>query len=177
MLFRSDHLGLLVDRMRHGFGRSDANQWAPAIYEGTRAVEPPHGDPNYHFDRDLADHAIDWIRTQHAMAPNKPFFCYYTPGTAHAPHHAPKDWIAKYKGQFDQGWDHVREETLARQKKLGVVPDARMTGLYPLLVLESAERAAKLGYRCAEVGWTLEDNQLINSGIEAAGGQIGRAHV
>lgn len=108
----------------YGFIGGDANQWAPAIFEGTRAVEPPHGDANYHFDQDLADHAIDWIRTQHAMAPSKPFFCYYTPGTAHAPHHAPKDWIAKFKGQFDQGWDHVREETLARQKKLGVVPEA-----------------------------------------------------
>ena len=56
------------------------------------------------------------------MAPDKPFFAYYAPGTAHAPHHAPKEWIAKFKGQFDQGWDKVREETLARQKKLGIVP-------------------------------------------------------
>ena len=65
---------------------------------------------------------------QHALAPDKPFFIYYAPGTAHAPHHAPKDWIAKFKGQFDQGWDKVREETLARQKKLGVVPpDTKLT--------------------------------------------------
>jgi arylsulfatase A-like enzyme len=62
------------------------------------------------------------MRMQHALAPNKPWFLYYATGTAHAPHHAPKDWIAEYKGQFDQCWDKVREETLARQKKLGVVP-------------------------------------------------------
>ena len=64
----------------------------------------------------MADHAIDWIRMQNALAPDKPFFVYYAPGTAHAPHHAPKEWIAKFKGKFDQGWDKVREETFARQK-------------------------------------------------------------
>jgi len=74
------------------------------------------------LDRDLADKAIAWMRMQHAVAPNKPWLLYYCTGTAHAPHHAPKDWIAKYKGKFDQGWDKVREETLARQIKLGVVP-------------------------------------------------------
>ncbi len=76
----------------------------------------------------MADHAIAWLRMQHAVAPNKPFFAYYTPGTAHAPHHAPKEWIAKFKGQFDQGWDQVREETFARQQKLGIIPpDAKLT--------------------------------------------------
>src|SRR5262249_24784566 len=69
-----------------------------------------------------ADRSINWIRTQHAAAPDKPFFLYFAPGNSHAPHHAPKDWIAKFKGQFDHGWDRVREETLARQKKLGIVP-------------------------------------------------------
>ncbi|MGH9789410.1 MAG: arylsulfatase [Candidatus Acidiferrales bacterium] len=105
-----------------GFIGGDANQWAPAIVEGTKPIEPPHDDPTYHFDRDLADHAINWIRMQHAVAPDKPFFAYYTPGTAHAPHHAPKEWIAKFKGQFDQGWDKVREETFERQKKMGIIP-------------------------------------------------------
>lgn len=106
----------------YGFVGGDTNQWAPAITENTRPVEPPHDDPNYNFDVDMADKAISWLRMQHAVAPNKPFFCYYATGTAHAPHHAPKDWIAKFKGQFDQGWDEVRKETLARQKKMGVVP-------------------------------------------------------
>src|SRR5262249_45205364 len=77
---------------------------------------------NYILDVDLADKAITWMRMQHALAPQKPWLLYYATGTAHAPHHAPKDWIAKYKGQFDQGWDKVREETHPRQLKLGVLP-------------------------------------------------------
>src|SRR5438093_8297115 len=72
---------------------------------------------------DIADKATERIRALNALAPEKPGLTYYAPGRAHAPHHAPNDWIAKFKGQFDQGWDKVREETLARQKKLGVVPE------------------------------------------------------
>ncbi|MBN69954.1 MAG: arylsulfatase [Gimesia sp.] len=112
----------------YGFVGGDTSQWTPALVENTRPVEPPANDPNYNFDEDMADRAINWIRMQHAVAPDKPFLCYYATGTAHAPHHAPKAWIEKFKGQFDQGWDEVRKETLARQKKLGVVPEGtRMT--------------------------------------------------
>jgi arylsulfatase A-like enzyme len=92
------------------------------VFENTTPVLPPFGDPNYILIHDLADRTINWIRTQHAAAPGKPFFANFAPGNSHAPHQAPKDWIAKFKGQFDQGWDKVREETLARQIKLGVVP-------------------------------------------------------
>jgi arylsulfatase len=106
----------------YGFLGGDSDQWHPALYENTRPIEPYLGNPDYILDRDLADKAIGWMRMQHALAPNKPWFLYYATGTAHAPHHAPKDWIAKYKGKFDQGWDKVREETLDRQIKLGVVP-------------------------------------------------------
>jgi arylsulfatase len=106
----------------YGFLGGDSDQWHPALYENTTPIEPYLGDPAYILDRDLADQAIAWMRMQHALAPSKPWLLYYATGTAHAPHHAPKDWIAKYKGQFDQGWDKVREETLARQIKLGVVP-------------------------------------------------------
>jgi arylsulfatase A-like enzyme len=106
----------------YGFIGGDSDQWHPALYENTRPIEPYLGKPDYILDHDLADKAIGWMEMQHALAPNKPWFLYYATGTAHAPHHAPKDWIAKYKGQFDQGWDKVREETLARQVKLGVVP-------------------------------------------------------
>jgi arylsulfatase len=105
-----------------GFIGGDTDQWHPAAYEGTLPYEAPAHDPKYHFDSDLADHAIQWIRQQHSLAPDKPFFAYYAPGLTHAPHHAPAEWIAKFKGQFDQGWDKVREETLARQIALGVVP-------------------------------------------------------
>jgi arylsulfatase len=77
---------------------------------------------------DLADKAIGYIRQQKAIAPDKPFFVYFAPGATHAPHHVPKDWIAKYKGKFDQGWDKLREESFARQKKLGVIPpDCELT--------------------------------------------------
>lgn len=111
-----------------GFIGGDTSQWAPAIIEGTKPVEPPHDDPDYNFDVDLADRAIAYVRQQNALAPSKPFFVYYCPGTAHAPHHAPREWIERFRGQFDQGWDKVREETFARQKKLGVVPaDAKLT--------------------------------------------------
>ena len=106
----------------YGFIGGDSDQWHPALFENTTPIEPYFGKPDYILDHDLADQAIKRMRLQHSLAPNKPWFVYYVTGTAHAPHHAPKEWIAKYKGQFDQGWDKVREETLARQKKLGVVP-------------------------------------------------------
>ena len=106
----------------YGFIGGDSDQWHPALYENTTPIEPYLGKPDYILDRDLADKAIEWLRMQHALAPNKPWLLYYATGTAHAPHHAPKDWIAKYKGKFEQGWDKVREETLARQIKQGVVP-------------------------------------------------------
>ncbi len=106
----------------YGFIGGDTSQWNPAIIEGIKPIEPPHDAKNYFFDNDMADHCIERIRMLHSVAPDKPWLQYYATGTAHAPHHAPKEWIAKFKGKFDQGWDVVREETLARQKKLGVVP-------------------------------------------------------
>jgi arylsulfatase len=112
----------------YGFIGAESSQWRPAVFEGTKPVEPYLGNPDYNLDYDLADQAITWVRTQKAVAPEKPFFLYYAPGATHSPHHPKKEWIAKYKGQFDQGWDKVREETLARQKKLGVVPaNTRLT--------------------------------------------------
>jgi arylsulfatase len=106
----------------YGFIGGDNHQWRPALYENTTPIEPYLNNPNYILDKDLADNAIAYLRKHNSVSPQKPFFMYYCTGTAHAPHHAPKDWIEKYKGKFDQGWDKVREETLDRQKKLGVVP-------------------------------------------------------
>ncbi|MCX5851562.1 MAG: arylsulfatase [Deltaproteobacteria bacterium] len=106
----------------YGFIGAETNQWRPAVFDGTKPIEPYLGKPDYNFDYDIADQAIQWVRNQKAVAPDKPFFLYYAPGATHAPHHPKKEWIAKYKSQFDQGWDKVREETLARQKKLGIVP-------------------------------------------------------
>ncbi|MDZ7648152.1 MAG: sulfatase-like hydrolase/transferase [Cytophagales bacterium] len=102
----------------YGFLGGETNQWAPLIYDGVTLIETPK-DPNYHFTTDMTNQAISWVQTQQALQPDKPFFIYYAPGATHAPHHAPKEWIEKYKGKFDQGWDKIREETLPRQKKLG----------------------------------------------------------
>jgi arylsulfatase A-like enzyme len=114
----------------YGFLGGDANQWNTPLFENTKPIEAEEQRDGKltHLDQLLADHAINWIRMQHSVAADKPFFAYYSPGSAHAPHHAPKDWIAKFKGQFDQGWDKVREGTLERQKKLGVVAaDTKLT--------------------------------------------------
>jgi arylsulfatase A-like enzyme len=105
----------------YGFLGGETNQWAPLLYDGLTQVELPK-DPNYHFMTDMTNQAIHWMRYQKSLTPDKPFFMYFAPGATHAPHHVPKEWIAKYKGQFDGGWDTFREETLARQIKLGVVP-------------------------------------------------------
>jgi arylsulfatase A-like enzyme len=106
----------------YGFLGGDTSQWAPALFENIKPIEPPHDQKDYYFDKDMADHAIARIQLLHAVAPQKPWVTYYAPGTAHAPHHAPKDWIARFKGKFDMGWDKMREETFARQKQLGIVP-------------------------------------------------------
>ena len=105
----------------YGFIGGETNQWAPLLYDGMNQVEPST-DPNYHFMTDMTNQAIKWVQAEKSLTPDKPFFIYFAPGATHAPHHVPKEWIAKYKGKFDQGWDKLREETLARQIKLGVVP-------------------------------------------------------
>ena len=108
----------------YGFIGGETNQYAPAIYDGTVPVEPDRTpEEGYHFTEDMTDRAIDWIRQQKALMPDKPFFTYYAPGATHAPHHVPAEWSDKYKGKFDDGWDALRERTLARQKELGVVPE------------------------------------------------------
>jgi arylsulfatase len=113
----------------YGFIGGETNQYAPALYDGTTPVEPDKTpEEGYHITEDLADHAIGWIHQQKSLMPDKPFFVYFAPGATHAPHHVAPEWSAKYKGQFDQGWDKIREETFARQKELGVIPpDAELT--------------------------------------------------
>jgi arylsulfatase A-like enzyme len=105
----------------YGFIGGETNQWHPSIFKDMTPVEPPH-DPHYHFMTDMTNQAIDWVRSEKSLTPDKPFFIYFAPGAVHAPLHVPSEWIEKYRGKFDQGWDKVREETLARQKALGVVP-------------------------------------------------------
>ena len=106
----------------YGFIGGETNQWAPLVHDGTVKVEVPQ-DPNYHFTTDMTNQAIQWIRSEQSLTPDKPFFVYFATGATHAPHHVPKEWIAKFKGKFDGGWDKYREEVFARQKKLGIVPE------------------------------------------------------
>jgi arylsulfatase A-like enzyme len=113
----------------YGFIGGETNQYYPAVYEGTTPIEvektPEEG---YHFTEDMTNKAIKWVRQQKALMGDKPFFMYFAPGACHAPHHVPKEWADKYKGKFDQGWDKMREQIFARQKKLKVIPaDAELT--------------------------------------------------
>jgi arylsulfatase len=113
----------------YGFLGGETNQYYPALYEGTTPIEQPKSPAEgYHFTEDMTDRAIGWIRQQKALAADKPFFVYFAPGATHAPHHVTPEWSDRYRGKFDRGWDVLREETLARQKELGVVPaDAELT--------------------------------------------------
>jgi arylsulfatase len=107
----------------YGFNAGDMNHWNPILYENRNLV-PASTNPSYHLTTDLADKAIAWVRQAKAIAPEKPYLLYVATGATHAPHHTPKEWIDRFKGKFDGGWDKYREETFARQKKLGVIPQA-----------------------------------------------------
>ncbi|MBB5705095.1 arylsulfatase [Sphingopyxis panaciterrulae] len=106
----------------YGFLDGDTDQFAPQLYLGTEPVEPPVDDPGYILDRDLANRAMTWLRRQHAVQPDKPFFLYYATGTAHSPFQAPREWVERFRGRFDLGWDALRERTLQRQIAMGIVP-------------------------------------------------------
>lgn len=106
----------------YGFIGGETNQWHPMVYDGTTRVYPNVEDPDYHFTNDMTDQALAWMNTQQSLTPDKPFYMYFATGATHAPHHAPKAYSDKYKGKFSEGWDKLREQTLARQIELGVVP-------------------------------------------------------
>jgi arylsulfatase A-like enzyme len=162
----------------YGFIGGETNQWYPAIFEGTTPVEPKRTpEEGYHFMEDMTDKALNWIGQQKALMPDKPFFVYFAPGAAHAPHHVPKEWADKYKGKFNQGWDKVREETFARQKKLGVIPrDCELTqrhkeipaweempaALKPVLARQMEVYAGFLEYADHHVGRLIDALKKIN---------------
>lgn len=166
----------------YGFLGGDTDQFAPALIENTHNVAPPTNDPGYFLEKDLADHAISWIDNQHALAPDKPFFLYYASPSAHAPHSAPREWLLKFRGKFNSGWDAIRDETFARQKRLGIIPaDAKLTPRPDFLPawssLSSDQRrvyarlmeayAAQLGYGDYQIGRLLaklrETGELANT--------------
>ncbi|MEE4454842.1 arylsulfatase [Novosphingobium resinovorum] len=184
----------------YGFHGGDTDQFRPALFENTVPVTPPQ-DPAYILDADLADHAISWIRQQKAVAPDHPFFLYLAPGTAHTPHSAPAEWLMKFRGKFDRGWDAMRADNFRRQKALGIIPkDAVLTprpDFLPAWQSLPAERrqvyarmmeafAAALAFQDHEVRRVLDslkqsgelDNTLIvfiqgDNGASAEGGQQG----
>jgi arylsulfatase A-like enzyme len=154
----------------YGFVGGETSQWFPVVYEGTRPVDVPVG-PEYHFMADMTDKAIEWLRAQRTMSPDRPFFMYFAPGAAHAPHHVPAEWADRYAGRFDDGWDVERQRTFERQKQLGVLPkDARLTArhaeipawddmpaeLRPVLAREMEVYAGFLEYTDHHVGRLLD---------------------
>ncbi|WP_296886440.1 arylsulfatase [Thiobacillus sp.] len=184
----------------YGFFGGETNQWSPLVYDGMTPVELPN-DPKYNFMTDMTNRAVEWVNYQQALTPDKPFFMYFAPGATHAPHHVPPEWIAKYKGKFDQGWDKLREETLARQIKLGVVPKGTQLAPMPdaikqwaslsanekkLFARQMETFAAFAEYADAEIGRLLKavddlgelDNTLVfyiagDNGTSAEGGMNG----
>jgi len=155
----------------YGFLGGDTDQYRPNLYRGIHPVDAP-ADTDYILDADLADDMIRWLRRQNAAAPDKPFMAWYSPGTAHAPHQAPKDWIGRFRGQFGQGWDRLREEIFERQKAAGLIPaDAVLTPRPDLIAswesLDAERRrvnerfmevfAAMLAFQDAQIGRILDE--------------------
>jgi arylsulfatase len=107
----------------YGFMGGADSQFEPRLYRNTTAVEPPaKPQAGYHLTIDIVNEAVRWLHQHDAVAPDRPFFLYLATGATHAPHQVPADWVAKYKGKFDQGWDQLRAATFERQKALGVIP-------------------------------------------------------
>ena len=183
----------------YGFLADDADNWHPALVRD-QSPAPRPADPDYHLNKDLADQAIAAIHQRHGASPPRPFLLYWATGTAHAPHHAPEDWIQRYRGKFDMGWDQVREMVLWREKKAGVVPASAelskrpddvpawdsLTGEQKRLYARQMEVfAGALSYADAQFGRILDalqasgelDNTIVlitsDNGASAEGGEHG----
>ena len=112
----------------YGFMGGETDQWTPYLFKNTTQIFPWVGKPGYNLTTDMADEAINHIRQLDAVSRDQPFFVYYAPGGSHSPHNPKKEWVDKFKGKFDMGWNAMREQIFANQKKLGVVPaDAKLT--------------------------------------------------
>jgi arylsulfatase len=161
----------------YGFIAGDMHQWDPTLYRGTSVLPDQEGAPEL-LDHRLASDAIRWIQNQKAATPDKPFFIYYAPGSTHAPHQAPPDWIARFRGKFDQGWDLMREETYQRQLAGGIIPpDTKLTprpaeipawdsltvsqGAFAARSMEVA--AAMLAYQDAQLGRVFDELQRMGT--------------
>ena len=129
----------------YGFLGAETNQWYPdLVYDNHLVDQPRSPEEGYHLTDDLTDKALEFIKDAKAIVPEKPFFLYYAPGACHAPHHAPKEWIDKFKGRFDAGYEAMREQTLARQKEMGIVPaDTELPPINPIGTPESRHRPGR----------------------------------
>jgi arylsulfatase A-like enzyme len=188
----------------YGFVGGDTSQWEPNLFRNTTAIYPYVGHPGWNLTTAMADDAIDWMNQLNEIDPDKPFFCYYVPGGTHAPHHPTPEWIKKISDMhlFDKGWNDLRDQIFANQKKLGVIPqDAKMTpwpdnllkkwdALTPdekkMFIRQVEVYAAYLAYTDNEIGRVIQavedmgklDNTLIiyisgDNGSSAEGQPIG----
>ncbi len=115
----------------YGFMGGETDQWTPWLFRGHTQIHPWREDPNFNLITGMADDAIQYLNQLNATAPDKPFFCYYVPGATHAPHQPTQEWIDKFKGKFDMGWNELREQIFANQKKLGVIPPGTQLTPWP----------------------------------------------
>ncbi|TAV14822.1 arylsulfatase [Rhizobium ruizarguesonis] len=185
----------------YGFMGGDTNQWQPYLFQDHTQIFPWVGKPSYNLITDEADNAINHIKQLNASAPDKPFFVYYVPGATHAPHHPTPEWIEKFKGKFDNGWNAMRDEIFANQKRLGVIPQNTLLTAWPddlpkwetldpeskkLFARQAEVFAAYVAYSDNEIGRVIQavedvgklDNTLIiyiegDNGTSAEGSTLG----
>lgn len=157
----------------YGFMGAEMNHWYPLLYEGTTPVEPDRRpEDGYHLSEDLADRAIEWVRTQRTLTPDRPFFTYLALGASHAPLHVAPEWQEKYRGRFDHGWDEQREAILAEQKRLGVAPaDAELArwadGVPHWDELSDTQRALSARFMETFAGFTEHADQQVGRLVAA----------
>jgi arylsulfatase len=167
----------------YGFIGGEANQWAPAVYRDHQRVEmevPKGKEGRYTLNDALADEAIKYIYQQKSVTPDRPFFMYFAPGATHAPHHVPREWMDRFRGQFDQGWDRYREETYQRQLALGLIPPGtkltprpREIPAYDSLTPDQKRVAARLMEAFA--GFTAHTDHSVGRVLDALE-QVGQLH-
>jgi arylsulfatase A-like enzyme len=185
----------------YGFMGGETDQWTPYLFRNQSQVFPWIGKPGYNLTTDLADDAIGYLKQLNAAAPDKPFFLYYVPGGTHSPHQPTKEWIEKFKGKFDMGWNELREQIFANQKRLGVIPASTQLTAWPntlpkwdtlsadekkLFAREAEVFAAYAAYTDHEIGRVIQavqdlgklDNTLIiyisgDNGTSAEGTELG----
>jgi arylsulfatase A-like enzyme len=189
----------------YGFMGGETDQWTPYLFRNTTQISPWVGKPGYNLTTDMADEAIKYLRDMNVAAPDKPFFLYYVPGGTHAPHQPTQEWIDKFKGKFDMGWNAMREQIFANQKRLGVIPANTQLTPWPddlpkwetldadskkLFARQAEVFAAYAAYTDHEIGRVIQevedlgklDNTLIiyiegDNGTSAEGSTIGTPNV